>query len=85
MVVDAFQNRVIIPVVFRPLGLQAPSAISMRPASTMERSKTALNAGAQTTSTAATNINAPPAGAGVISVGIRYLKPGASGCIPGIP
>lgn len=37
MAVGEFQGRIIIAVVFRPLGSQALSVISMRPASAKER------------------------------------------------
>lgn len=38
MAIGEFQGRVIIAVVFRPLGTEALSVISMRPASRKERS-----------------------------------------------
>ncbi len=37
MAIGEFQGRIIIAVVFRPLGAQALSVISMRPASAEER------------------------------------------------
>ncbi len=37
MAIGEFQGRMIVAVVFRPLGAQALSVISMRPASTRER------------------------------------------------